>query len=226
MPVRLSPQTVARAVALALALASSASAQSARPSGIDTTNFDRSVRPQDDLFRFVNGGWIKKTPIPSDAPSWGAFYELDDRSRASLRAILEDAAKSNAPAGSEERKVGDFYASFLDSARVEALGVTPLKGELARIAAVKSHAELPTLFAYLARIGVARPIAVGVSTDPKKSTENTVLIGQSGLEPPRPRLLSDERRAHDGRAPVVCDVSHASCSPSPSCPTPRAPRRA
>ena len=200
MSVRLSPPTVASAVAAVLALASvasSASAQSTRPSGIDTTNFDRSVRPQDDLFRFVNGGWIKKTPIPSDAPSWGAFYELDERSRESLRAILEQAAKSNAPAGSEERKVGDYYASFLDSARVEAQGVTPLKGELARIAALKSHAELPALFAHLARVGVARPVAVGVSTDPKKSTENTVIVGQSGLSLPDRDyyLLNDARMA-------------------------------
>ena len=67
------------AVALASA-ASVASAQATRPSGIDTSAFDRTVRPQDDLFRFVNGGWLKRTPIPSDAASWGAFNELDERS--------------------------------------------------------------------------------------------------------------------------------------------------
>ena len=176
-----------RAVSSALALAcvaSTASAQATRPSGIDTSTFDRSVRPQDDLFRFVNGGWIKRTPIPSDAASYGAFYELYDRSLENLRAIFEQASRANAPAGSEERKVGDLYASFLDSARVEALGVTPLKGDLARIASLESHAGLPALFAHLARIGVARPIAVGVGTDPKKSTENTVLVGQSGLTLP------------------------------------------
>jgi predicted metalloendopeptidase len=198
MAVRLSPPAVTRAVAVALAIASvtsHAAAQATRPSGIDTTNFDRSVRPQDDLFRFVNGGWIKKTPIPNDLPSWGAFYELDERSRESLRVILDEAARSNAPAGSEERKVGDYYASFLDSARVEALGVTPLKGELARIAALQSHAELPALFAHLARIGVARPIAVSVDADPKKSTENTVLVSQSGLTlPDRDYYLMNDAR--------------------------------
>ena len=189
---------VARALGSALALAcitSNAGAQATRPSGIDTANFDRSVRPQDDLFRFVNGGWIKRTPIPSDVPSWGTAYELFERSQANMRAILEDAGRSNAPAGSEERKVGDLYASFLDSARAEALGVTPLKGELARIAALKSHAELSTLFAHLARIGVARPIAVGVSADAKKSTENTVLIAQSGLTlPDRDYYLVNDAR--------------------------------
>ena len=198
MSARTGSSHLARALCSALALAciaSTASAQATRPSGIDTSNFDRSVRPQDDLFRFVNGGWIKKTPIPSDAASYGAFYELYDRSLENLRAILEDAARSKAPAGSEERKVGDLYASFLDSAHVESLGVTPLKGELARIASLRSHAELPALFAHLARIGVARPIAVGVSADAKKSTENTVLVGQAGLTlPDRDYYLLNDAR--------------------------------
>ena len=198
MSVRLSPPAVTRAVTAALALAAvapRATAQSTRPSGIDTTNFDRSVRPQDDLFRFVNGGWIKKTPIPSDLPSWGSFYELDEHSRESLRVILEEAARSNAPAGSEERKIGDYYASFIDSARVEAQGVAPLKGELAHIASVTSHAELPALFARMARIGIARPFSVGVNTDPKKSTENTVLVNQSGLSlPDRDYYLTNDAR--------------------------------
>jgi predicted metalloendopeptidase len=195
---RILPPRPARALAVALAFAASASpavAQAPRPSGIDTTNFDRSVRPQDDLFRFVNGGWIKRTPIPSDAARWGAADELIERSQEAMRSILEDAGRSNAPAGSEERKVGDLYASFLDSARVEALGAAPLKGELARIAALKSTSELPALFAHLARIGVARPIAVGVGTDPKKSTENTVLVAQSGLTlPDRDYYLMNDAR--------------------------------
>ena len=172
-----------------------ASAQTTRPSGIDTTTFDRGVRPQDDLFRFVNGGWLKRTPIPSDAARWGSFDELDERSRESMRAILEDAARSNAPPHSEERKVGDLYASFLDSAHVESLGVVPLEGELARIAALKSTDQLPALFAHLARIGVGRPLATSVGADPKHSSVNTVLIGQSGLTLPDRDyyLLTDAR---------------------------------
>jgi putative endopeptidase len=193
------PRLTSRALPLAVvalaSVASVASAQATRPSGIDTSTFDRTVRPQDDLFRFVNGGWLKRTPIPDDAASWGAFNELDERSRASMRGILEDAARSSAPAGSEERKVGDLYASFLDSARVEALGVTPLAGELARIAALKSPAELPATFAHLARIGIARPFGAGVSADPKKSSTNAVLISQSGLTlPDRDYYLVNDAR--------------------------------
>jgi len=195
MAPRLTPFALPLAAVALLSVASVASAQATRPSGIDTSAFDRSVRPQDDLFRFVNGGWLKRTPIPNDAASWGAFNELDERSRESMRTILEDASRSNAAAGSEERKVGDLYASFLDSARVEALGVTPLKGELARIAALTSSAELPAMFARLARIGVARPFGAGVGADPKKSTTNAVQIGQSGLTlPDRDYYLNNDAR--------------------------------
>ncbi|MGI8545831.1 MAG: M13 family peptidase, partial [Gemmatimonadaceae bacterium] len=130
--------------------------------GIDTTNFDRSVRPQDDFFRFVNGGWLTRTPIPNDASSWGAFNELREKSRTALHGILEDAASSNAAAGSDRRKAGDLYASFMDSARVESLGLTPLKGELSSIAALTTSKQLPATFAHFARLGVQSPIAVGV----------------------------------------------------------------
>ncbi len=175
-------------------------AQAPRSLGIDTTNFDRSIRPQDDLFRFVNGGWLKRTPIPSDAPRWGTFDELDERSREAMRTILDDAARSSAPAGSEERKVGDFYASFLDSARIESLGVTPLKSELERIAAVTSVSALAPEFARLSRLGVARPFGVSVGPDEKKSDVNIVQIGQSGLGlPDRDYYLMQDARMNTVR---------------------------
>src|SRR3954470_12647440 len=92
------------AVASAL-LAASASAQQQqatplRALGVDTTNFDRAVRPQDDFFRFVNGTWLEHTQIPADASSWGAFNELTEKSRSAIHTIVEDASRSNASAGS------------------------------------------------------------------------------------------------------------------------------
>lgn len=148
--------------ALIIASAAPASAQNGHGLGIDTTNFDRSVRPQDDFFRFVNGGWLKRTEIPADASNWGAFSELRERSRNALHTILEEASKSNAPAGSEQRKVGDLYASFMDTAAVERLGITPLKGELATIAAIKSSSDLPAAFVHFSKIGIQTPLGVGV----------------------------------------------------------------
>jgi putative endopeptidase len=170
-------------------LAASASAQQqqatpVRALGVDTTNFDRAVRPQDDFFRFVNGSWLEHTQIPADASSWGAFNELTEKSRVAIHQIVEDAAKSNAPAGSEQRKIGDLYASYMDSTRVEQLGIKPLEPTLAEIAALKSTKELPAAFARFGQIGLANPFGVRVGQDPKLSSVNTVLISQSGLGMP------------------------------------------
>src|SRR5947209_7312332 len=129
-------------VALPSVVAAQKQQGSSRTLGIDTTNFDRSVRPQDDFFKFVNGTWLSRTAIPSDASSWGAFNELTEKSRDALHGLLEDAAKTNAPAGSDKRKVGDLYAAFLDSARVEQLGLKPMQPELATIAKLTSNKEL------------------------------------------------------------------------------------
>jgi putative endopeptidase len=127
----------------------------ARALGIDTTSFDRKVRPQDDFFRFVNGGWLSRTEIPADASSWGAFNELSEASRNALHTILDDAASdrpaatvvSNAPGAArataaERRKVGDLYASFMDSARVESLGIAPLQPARPRLAGRRSACVL------------------------------------------------------------------------------------
>jgi putative endopeptidase len=191
--------TLAAATFAAVAIAAPAArAQSTGLAlGIDTTNFDRSVRPQDDFFRFVNGGWLARTEIPADASSWGAFNELRENSRSALHTIVEQAARSNAPAGTEARKVGDLYASYMDSAQVDALGITPLKSDLAAIAALTSNAQLPATFARFARFRVQGPFAVSVGADQKSSRTNIVGISQSGLGLPDRDyyLLKDEKSA-------------------------------
>ncbi|HKO14883.1 MAG TPA: M13 family metallopeptidase, partial [Gemmatimonadaceae bacterium] len=155
-----------------------------RALGIDTSNFDRAVRPQDDFYRFVNGSWLARTQIPEDASSWGAFNELTEKSREALHGLLEEAAHANAPAGTDRRKVGDLYASYMDSARIEQLGITPLRGRLRRIAALQTEAQLPAAFAQLARLGVQSPFWVSVGQDPKHSSVNIVQVSQSGLGMP------------------------------------------
>ena len=158
-----------------------AAAQAPKALGIDTTAFDRSVRPQDDFFRFVNGGWLTKTEIPQDAASWGAFNELREGSRTALHSILDSLQKLKPATGTEAQKVRDLYASFMDSARVETLGLTPIRPELEYIAGVKSVKQLPATFAHLAKIGVQTPVSVYVGADPKSSMVNIVQVGQSGL---------------------------------------------
>ena len=97
--------------------------------GIDREQFDPSVRPQDDFYRHVNGIWLKNNPVPSDKSNYGSFTRLADEAEAQLRTIIEESAskKDRAP-GSDEQKVGDYYAAFMDEARVEKLGcitITP-----------------------------------------------------------------------------------------------------
>ncbi|HUQ48852.1 MAG TPA: M13-type metalloendopeptidase [Gemmatimonadaceae bacterium] len=188
------------AVAAISVFAAPASAQG-HGLGFDTTNFDKSVRPQDDFFKYVNGGWLKTHEIPADATSWGSFNELSERSRNALHTILEEASKSNAPAGSIERKVGDLYATFMDTAAVEKLGITPLSRELKSIAALTSAAQLPAAFAHFGRLGVNTPISVGVGQDPKASDVNIVQVGQSGLGlPDRDYYLKTDAKMQETRA--------------------------
>ncbi|MGH7625742.1 MAG: hypothetical protein ACREOJ_10530, partial [Gemmatimonadaceae bacterium] len=107
--------TLVRLAAIALLaglMAAPAGAQLS--SGIDTTTFDHSVRPQDDFFHYVNGGWLRTAQIPADASSWGAFQELREDSRNALHGLCEEASMAGAPAGSARRKVGDLYASYMD----------------------------------------------------------------------------------------------------------------
>jgi putative endopeptidase len=193
--------TAGAAVLLGITATIPAGAQMARPSGIDTTNFDRAVRPQDDFYRFVNGGWLRRAEIPADASSWGAFVELRERSRDALHSILEQASQSGARAGTDQRQVGDLYAAYMDTARVERLGLTPLHAELARIAALRTAADLPATFAHFARIGVGGPASVAAGQDPKRSSVNVLLVGQSGLGlPDRDYYLKQDAKSVATRA--------------------------
>ncbi len=154
-------------------------------SGIDLDNFDKSVRPQDDFFEFVNGQWLKSTEIPADKSSYGVFVELIDESEKNLQVIIEETAKMpNKKPGSNEQKVGDFYQSYMDSALVKKLGLRPLKEDLARVQTVSSKDDLIKLIAYFQKVGVQRPFFYFVNQDNKNSTEYIGYINQSGLGMP------------------------------------------
>jgi putative endopeptidase len=163
--------------------------------GVDTAGFDRSVRPQDDFFGFVNGGWVQRTQIPADRTSTGTFLLLRDNAQAALRAIIDSVAAHPGAAGSEAQKVGDLYRSYMDTARIEALGVTPVQGDLRRIAAVTGREQFPQLFAQLRRMGVGTPFSFGVGQDQGNSSRYAVSMGQSGLGlPDRDYYLNADER--------------------------------
>jgi len=151
-------------------------------SGIDRSTFDLRVRPQDDLYRHVNGGWLKTAQFPPDKAYIGIGEELSDTVRQQLRALIEEAdTPASRSADAEAVKLADFYASFMDEAALERLGLAPLATELAAIDAVADVAQLAPAFARLDRIGVATPFGVYVGQDDRDATRYVPMLAQSGL---------------------------------------------
>lgn len=150
-------------------------------SGIDKSNFDTTIRPQDDFYQYVNGTWLKETEIPADKSSYGIFHILYDENQIRLREIIEEAAESDNSLGSEKQKVGDFYRSFLDSAKVEELGLKPIKDELSRIENVENWDDLAELYAHHLMIGVETPFTFYINQDDKNSEVYILNFYQSGL---------------------------------------------
>ncbi len=150
--------------------------------GLDVASIDRSCQPCSDFYKYADGGWLAKNPIPPEYPSWGRFSELQERNREILRQILERAAKNRmAPEGSNEQKIGDFYASCMDEATVEAEGLKPLEPELGRIGHVQSVAELEVEIAHLQSLGVNALFRFGSTQDAKNSTQVIGGAAQGGL---------------------------------------------
>jgi len=176
--------TVACIAALAITSLSAQNASPPRVPGLDTTGMDRSVRPQDDFFRFMNGAWVDKTPIPPDRSNYGSFSILTERAQEAVRGIIEAEAITPHAPGSIGQKVGGFFKSFMDEARIETLEIRPLEGEVAAIDAVGSARDLPAAFARASRIGVRLPFQVAVAQDPQHSDVYAVQISQAGLGMP------------------------------------------
>ncbi len=163
------------------------------PSGIVLTELDESVRPQDDLYRHVNGKWIERTQIPSDKARYGSFYLLAEEAERAVRAIIEEA--QDATPGSEQRKIGDLYSSYMDEARIEALGAAPLLPLLAEVAAVDSIDSLLRLLGQFERKGTSGFFQLFVDTDPGDPERYLVLIEQGGLGLPDESYYRDEKFA-------------------------------
>jgi putative endopeptidase len=154
--------------------------------GFDLEGMDRSVDPGDDFFRFANGNWLRTTEIPPDRSNYGMFTMLEELSNRRTRAILEEAA---ARPGS---RIGDFYASFMDEAALEAAGIEPLRPALAEIGAISSRADFAAALGRLLRQGITGPFAAAIGSDDRVPTEMRVRLVQSGLGlPDRDYYLRD-----------------------------------
>ncbi|WP_157556459.1 M13 family metallopeptidase [Nocardia acidivorans] len=151
------------------------------PSGIDLSFRNEGVRVQDDLFAHVNGEWLDKYDIPSDRAVDGAFRTLYDQAERDVQQIIQEAAASDAAPGSEERKIGDLYNSFMDTAAIAAAGLSPIADELAAIARVSDPSEFAALIGRHQRTGVGGAMAFYVDTDDKNSERYLVHTSQSGI---------------------------------------------
>src|SRR5690606_22654543 len=108
-------------------------------SGVELFNMDTNASPQEDFFRFVNGGWLDNTQIPDDRSRWGSFDELNEMADQQVLVIVQETAATQAAAGTEAQKIGDMYRSFMDLQALEQRGLTPPQPLLDEIDAVADH---------------------------------------------------------------------------------------
>ncbi len=194
--------------ALLFAITGGAGAQG-NEHGIDPRNFDTATAPCSDFFQHANGGWLKANPIPAEYSQWSLDDELRERNLALQREILDAAAKNPGSVGSITQKIGDFYASALDEATVNAAGFTPIQADLARIAALKTSADVAALVRAWHAQGLPVLFDFSAESDMKNAT---VVIGyatQGGLGLPdrdyytrsdaKSKALLDTYRKHVAR---------------------------
>ena len=164
-------------------------------SGIDLSHVDSDARPQDNLFGHVNGRWLADYEIPADRATDGAFRSLFDRAEEQVRDLITEAAESGADTGTDEQRIGDLYASFMDEAAVARIGVAPLLDELATVDAAADATALAAVLGGLQRSGVGGGTGMYVDTDSKDSTRYLVHLNQSGLGLPDESYYRDEQHA-------------------------------
>ena len=145
------------------------------PWGFSLSNLDRSCKPCEDFYQFAMGGWMKANPIPAEYPTWGTFTELRDKNLAGMRTILESAANSKAVAGSNEQKIGDFYASCMDAPAIDAAGSKPLTADLAAIDAIQDRKGLDSEIARLHRQANNVAFGFGATPDFKNSSQEIAI---------------------------------------------------
>ncbi|MGH8249080.1 MAG: M13 family metallopeptidase [Steroidobacteraceae bacterium] len=165
-------------------------------SGIDPAAMDRKVRPQDDLFRFVNGTWLANTPFPAEYASAGIGIMLFEKAQEDVHEILKEAAGKGEAAKPEMRRLGDMYTSFMDEKRVEERGIEPLKPLFAEIAAIDGPSALARFFGRAQGLGISVPMGVYVYPDARNSSHNVAYLTQDGLGMPNRDYYLREDREH------------------------------
>ncbi|KRE27419.1 peptidase M13 [Mycobacterium sp. Soil538] len=164
-------------------------------SGIDLRYVDDSARPQDDLFGHVNGRWLAEYQIPPDRATDGAFRTLYDRAEEQIRDLITEAAQAHAPEGTDQQRIGDLYASFMDEDTIRERGLAPLLNELATVDAADSPEALAAVLGALQRTGVGGGTGLYVDTDSKNSSRYLLHLTQSGIGLPDESYFREEQHA-------------------------------
>ncbi|OBI33139.1 peptidase M13 [Mycobacterium sp. E1386] len=164
-------------------------------SGIDLSHVDANTRPQDDLFGHVNGRWLAEYEIPADRATDGAFRHLYDRAEEQVRDLIIEASETGAAPGTDQQRIGDLYASFLDEEAIERRGLQPLLDELATIDEAADPDALAAAIGALQRTGVGGGVGLYIDTDAKNSARYLVHVTQSGIGLPDESYFREERHA-------------------------------
>ena len=171
--------------------------------GFDTAGMDRAVHPGDNFYMFANGTWARNTPIPADKSNYGMFTKLDDLSKERTRAIIEEAAKD------PNSKIGNAYNSFLDTAAIEAKGLTPIQPWLNEIGSLSSRAGYAALAAKAGRYGISIPFGLYVGQDDKAPDRYVTQMFQGGIGmPDRDYYLQPDARMKDVRAKYLAHMTN------------------
>jgi len=177
-----------------------APAVAAQHSGIDLQFIDKSVRPQDDVYQYLNGKWLRDYQLPADKGAVGSFTAVQDRTEEQLRTIVDGLDQAPGNEDPDAKKLADLYASYMDEDRLEALGMKPLLAEFAAIDALKDVNAIPTLVAHMNVIGAGAPFSLQFSLDARDSTRYAAILFQSGLGlPDRDYYLKDDARLKEAR---------------------------
>lgn len=165
--------------------------------GVYAEDIDASVEPCDDMFQYSNGKWHRENPVPASQPRWSRRWQAGEIAKDQLRTILESASRSNAPAGSSERQIGDFYAACMDETALNRLGVQPVQPLLDQIDSIRRPADLQRVFAALHAIAIDVPFRLHAdsdSRDPTRVIANISAAGRGRGLPDRDSYLSSEPR--------------------------------
>ena len=176
-------------------------------SGLLLEHMNLDIRPGDDFNAFVNGGWIDVTVIPSDKPGYGIGIMLHDQSQEHVKAIIEESAAGDFSKGSDEQKVGDLFASYMNMKRRNELGVSPLHAEFEKIDALENHTQLAVYFAEVNKLGVGLPFVVGQTADFKDPLHYMMYTYQAGLGlPDREFYFLEDEKSVDIRAKYLAHI--------------------